>query len=86
MTAGAAIMTGRATANIPRACRGTAARGRSEARTPARTVNGGGEPWTITSGTKSYANLHGHGFQVVDNYQGSPATFVLKGTVSQNPS
>jgi Sigma-70, region 4 len=50
------------------------------------TVNGGGEPWTITSGTKSYANLHGQGFQVVDNYQGSPATFVLKGTVSQNPS
>ena len=50
------------------------------------TAGGGGEPWTITSGTKSYLNLHGHGFQVVDNYQGSPATFVLKGTVSQNPS
>jgi hypothetical protein len=49
------------------------------------TVSGGGEPWTITSGTKSYANLHGRGYQVVDNYQGSPATFVLKGVISQNP-
>lgn len=46
-------------------------------------VNGGGEPWTITSGTKTYAKLHGRGYQVVDNYAGSPATFVLKGTVSQ---
>ena len=46
-------------------------------------ANGGGEPWTITSGTKTYANLHGRGLQVVDNYAGSPATFVLKGTVSQ---
>jgi hypothetical protein len=46
-------------------------------------ANGGGEPWTITSGTKTYANLHGRGYQVVDNYAGSPATFVLKGTVSQ---
>jgi len=42
MSAGAAIMTGRATANIPRAWRGTAARGRSEASTPGRrgTVSG----------------------------------------------
>ena len=46
-------------------------------------ASGGGEPWTITSGTKAYAKLHGRGYQVVDNYQGSPATFVLKGTVSQ---
>jgi hypothetical protein len=46
-------------------------------------ANGGGEPWTITSGTKTYAKLHGRGYQVVDNYAGSPATFVLKGTVSQ---
>jgi hypothetical protein len=37
----------------------------------------------ITSGTKTYAKLHGQGYQVVDNYTGSPATFVLKGTVSQ---
>jgi len=43
----------------------------------------GGEPWTITSGTKTYTKLHGRGHQVVDNYTGSPATFVLKGTVPQ---
>ena len=46
-------------------------------------ASGGGEPWTITSGTKTYAKLHGRGHQVVDNFAGSPATFVLKGTVSQ---
>jgi hypothetical protein len=46
----------------------------------------GGEPWTITSGTKTYAKLHGRGNEVVDNYAGSPATFVLKGTVSSSPS
>ena len=46
-------------------------------------ANGGGEPWKITSATKTYAKLHGRGYQVVDNYQGDPATFVLKGTVSQ---
>jgi hypothetical protein len=45
-------------------------------------VSGGGEPWTITSGTKAYTRLHGRGYQVVDNYAGSPATFVLKGNVS----
>jgi hypothetical protein len=45
-------------------------------------VGAGGERWTITSGTKTYAKLHGHGLQVVDNYQATPATFVLKGTVS----
>jgi hypothetical protein len=43
----------------------------------------GGEPWRITSGTKTYTNLHGRGYQVVDNYTGSPATFVLKGTVTR---
>jgi hypothetical protein len=47
------------------------------------TVGGGGEQWTITSGTRAYAKLHGKGLQVVDNYDGDPATFVLKGTVSQ---
>jgi len=41
------------------------------------------EPWTIASGTKTYAKLHGQGYQVVDNYSGSPATFVLKGKASQ---
>jgi hypothetical protein len=46
------------------------------------TIGAGGEPWTITAGTGAYANLHGHGLQVVDNYQATPATFVLKGTVS----
>jgi hypothetical protein len=51
------------------------------------TINTAGPaPWTITSGTKTYAKLHGRGHQVVDNYTGSPATFVLKGTVSQIPS
>jgi hypothetical protein len=43
----------------------------------------GSEPWTITSGTKTYTKLHGRGYEVVDNYDGSPATFVLKGTVAQ---
>jgi hypothetical protein len=43
----------------------------------------GGEPWKITSGTETYTTLHGRGYQVVDNYAGTPATFVLKGTVSQ---
>jgi hypothetical protein len=46
-------------------------------------LTSGREPWTITSGTKTYATLHGRGNEVVDNYAGSPATFVLKGTVSQ---
>jgi hypothetical protein len=45
-------------------------------------VGGGGEQFTITSGTGAYAKLHGHGLQVVDNYQATPANFVLKGTVS----
>jgi hypothetical protein len=45
-------------------------------------VGAGGERFTITSGTGAYARLHGHGLQVVDNYQAAPATFVLKGTVS----
>jgi hypothetical protein len=47
------------------------------------TDGAGGEPWTITSGTGGYAKLHGRGDQVVDNYTGTPATFVLIGTVSQ---
>jgi hypothetical protein len=46
-------------------------------------AGGGAEPWTITSGTKTYTKLHGRGYEVVDNYSGTPATFVLKGTVSQ---
>jgi len=45
-------------------------------------ASGNREPWTIKSGTRTYAKLHGRGYQVVDNYTGTPATFVLKGTVS----
>jgi hypothetical protein len=40
-------------------------------------------PWTITSGTKSYAGLHGHGRLTVDNFESNPYTFVMKGTVSR---
>jgi len=47
------------------------------------TDSSGSELWTITSGTRAYAKLHGRGYEVVDNYAGTPATFVLKGTVSQ---
>jgi hypothetical protein len=47
------------------------------------TAGPGGEKWTITSGTKAYTNLHGQGYQVVDDYTADPATFVLKGTASQ---
>jgi hypothetical protein len=43
-------------------------------------TGGGGEPWKITSGTKTYTKLHGGGYEVVDNYASTPATFVLKGT------
>ena len=43
-------------------------------------TGGGGEPWKITSGTKTYTKLHGRGYEVVDNYASTPATFVLKGT------
>jgi hypothetical protein len=40
-------------------------------------------PWTIISGTKAYKGLHGKGTQIVDNHAPTPATFVLKGTVSK---
>jgi hypothetical protein len=40
-------------------------------------------PWTITSGTKSYVELHGRGRLIVDNYESDPYTFVMKGTVSR---
>jgi hypothetical protein len=39
--------------------------------------------WTITSATKSYEGLHGSGKQTMDNYESSPATFALEGTVTQ---
>jgi len=40
-------------------------------------------PWTITSGTKRYAGLHGKGRLIVDNYESNPYTFVMEGTVSR---
>lgn len=40
-------------------------------------------PWTITSGTSSYAGLHGRGMLTVDNYQSNPYTFEMTGTVSR---
>jgi hypothetical protein len=46
-------------------------------------LNTGSEPWTIESATRSYAGLHGQGTETVDNYSAMPATFALKGTVSQ---
>jgi hypothetical protein len=45
-------------------------------------LNTGSEPWQIVSGTKAYRGLHGTGNQVVDTWYTSPATFVMKGTVS----
>jgi hypothetical protein len=46
-------------------------------------VGAGGERWTIASGTKAYSKLHGRGYEAVDDWVDSPATFVLKGTVFQ---
>ena len=43
----------------------------------------GSSAWTVSSGTKSYAGLHGKGTMTVDNYQSDPYTFVMKGTVSR---
>jgi hypothetical protein len=39
--------------------------------------------WTITAATKSYEGLQGRGRQTVDDFESSPATFALAGTVSQ---
>ncbi len=41
------------------------------------------ETWKITSATRAYKGLRGRGRQVVDNFDDTPATFVLKGTVSR---
>ena len=41
------------------------------------------ETWKITSGTRAYKGLHGHGRETVDNFDGTPATFVLQGTVAR---
>ena len=43
----------------------------------------GTSAWTITSGTRSYARLHGKGTLTVDNYESDPYNFVMKGTVSR---
>jgi len=45
-------------------------------------VGGGGERWTVTSATRTYTNLRGRGYEIVDDWADSPATFVLKGTIS----
>jgi hypothetical protein len=39
--------------------------------------------WVITSATKAYKRVRGKGTQVVDNFNATPATFVLKGTVAR---
>jgi hypothetical protein len=39
--------------------------------------------WTITSATRSYKGVHGSGQQTVDDFESSPATFALAGTVSR---
>jgi hypothetical protein len=46
-------------------------------------LKSGSEPWTVISGTKAYDGLRGRGTEVVDNYADTPATFVMKGTVSR---
>jgi hypothetical protein len=43
----------------------------------------GAEPWTVASGTRRYKGLHGHGTVTVDAWYTSPATFVMKGIVSE---
>jgi hypothetical protein len=49
-------------------------------------IGAGGERWTIASGTRAYSKLHGRGYEAVDDWVDSPATFVLKGAVSQAPA
>jgi hypothetical protein len=44
-------------------------------------VSNGSSAWKITSGTKSYTGLHGRGTLPVDNFEGTPYNFVMKGTV-----
>lgn len=46
-------------------------------------LGAGSEPtWSVKSGTGAYRGLHGKGREVVDNFSSMPATFVMKGTVS----
>ena len=44
-------------------------------------LSNGTAPWAISSGTRSYAGLHGKGSLTVDNFERNPYTFVMKGTV-----
>ncbi len=46
-------------------------------------LSNGSAPWAITSGTESYAGLHGKGSLTVDNFERNPYTFVMKGTVGR---
>ena len=46
-------------------------------------LNTGSNAWTVTSGTGSYAGLHGKGTLTVDNFESNPYTFVMKGAVSR---
>jgi hypothetical protein len=43
----------------------------------------GAEPWTVASGTRLYTGLHGRGTVTLDAWYTSPATFVMKGIVSE---
>jgi hypothetical protein len=46
-------------------------------------LGSGSEPWSIASGTKAYRGLRGKGSQVVDKFDATPATFVMRGSVSR---
>jgi hypothetical protein len=44
----------------------------------------GAEPqWSVISGSGRYRGLRGKGREVVDDFSSTPATFVMKGTVSR---
>lgn len=43
----------------------------------------GPQRWKVISATRGYKGLHGKGWQIVDKYYETPATFVLSGTVSR---
>jgi hypothetical protein len=44
----------------------------------------GAEPWTVASGTRRYKGLRGRGTVTLDAWYTSPATFVMKGIVSES--
>ena len=41
------------------------------------------ETWKISSATRAYKGLHGRGRETVDNFDDTPARFVLQGTVTR---